>query len=189
MHQPGQFRAAVALCATFLLITATTLCCEGQEGPQDRVAATHSGDTVVLQNRTIKVVVSAPGGRLESFSVTDRLNGAELPIERPFEVLLKNGGIQNAGNLQSAGAPALRELNPDPDASRLAGRIHGEELDVPLENADHSLRITWSLILLDGSTYVRQILALTAGPGDVPIQRVQLVNLPLADAHVAGIVD
>src|SRR5260370_22375982 len=187
MHPPGKVRAAGAICTAALLIAVCALCCEGQQGPEDRVVATHSGGSFALENRAIKAEVSTEGGRLGGFSVTDRLHGAELPIEMPFELLLKNGGIYSPGNLQMTGAPTLRALEPHSDASRLAERIHGEEVDVPLETADHLLQVTWSLILLDGSTYVRQILTLTAGQEDVPIQRVQLIDVPLAEARVTGL--
>ncbi len=189
MHHPERVRVAAAQCAFALLTAFAALCCESQQGPEDRVVANHSGGSFVLENRAILARVSTAGNKLGEFAVTDRLHSAELPIEKPFELLLKNGGIYSRDNLQIVGAPALRALEPHSDASRLAERVHGQELDVPLETADHSLRVTWSLILLDGSTYIRQILTLSAGQEDVPIQRVQLIDVPLAEAHVAGVVD
>jgi hypothetical protein len=104
----------------------------------------------------------------------------------PFAILLKDGSIYNASILKLSGQPAKHELNPRPDASRLAERLHGEEFDFPLESSDHSLRVVWSLILLDGSSYLRQLVAITALSQDVPISRVELIDLPLPGAHVSG---
>ncbi len=189
MHCKGKALIAAVQCASVLLIALASRYCDAQQGVEDRVAVTHSGDTFVLECRGIKATVSTRGEKLLGLVVTDRMRNTELPIEDPFEILLKSGEIYRASNLQLAGVPTLRELGARAEASRMAERIHGAELDVPLESADHSLRFAWSLILLDGSGYIRQSLNLTAGQQDVPIQRVQMIDLPLPEAHVAGLVD
>jgi hypothetical protein len=122
-------------------------------------------------------------------SITDRLHGTDLAVDAPFGLLLKGGAVCNPGNMSIAGEPLQRELIPHSEASRMAERVHGEQIDVPLETSDHSLRATWSLVLLDGSSYIRQVLTLTAGEQDVSIQRVQLIDAPLAEARVVGSVD
>jgi hypothetical protein len=189
MHLTGKARVAAIQCASVLLIALASQRCDGQQGIEDRVVVTHSGDTFVLECQEIKAAVSIRGAKLGGFVVTDRMQNTELPIEDSFEILLKSGEIYRAGDLQVAGVPILRELAARSEASRMAERIHGEELDVPLESADHSIRFTWSLILLDGSRYIRQSLTLTAAQRDVPIQRVQMIDLPLPEAHVTGLVD
>jgi hypothetical protein len=64
--------------------------------------------------------------------------------------------------------------------------VHGEEFDFPLESRDRSLRVVWSLILLDGSSYLRQLVTITALGQGVPIGRIKLIDLPLPGAHVSG---
>jgi hypothetical protein len=88
--------------------------------------------------------------------------------------------------LKLSGQPAKHELIPRPEASRFADRVHGEEIDFPLESSDHTMRVVWSLILLDGSSYLRQLVAITAAGQDVSIDRVELIDLPLPGAHVSG---
>ena len=189
MHRPTRVRIAATCCSVMLLMAMGDVCCRAQQGVEDRVVATASGGRFVLQNRAIKASVTIPGGKLSGLSITDLQHGTELPIEKPFELLLKNGVIYDARELRISGEPRVHELNPHPDASRLAEQISGNELDVPFEADDHSLRVTWSLILLDGSSYIRQVLTVTAGEKEVPIQRVQLIDLPLTDARVTGTVD
>jgi hypothetical protein len=152
----------------------------------DFVVATQAGDNFYLKNQAIGVKWSVTAGKVNSLVVTDRLHGTELRVAVPFAILLKDGSIYSPGILKLSGQPAKHELNPRPEASRLAERQRGEELDFPLESNDHSLRVVWSLILLDGSSYLRQLVAITAVGQDVPISRVELIDLPLPGAHASG---
>jgi hypothetical protein len=139
-----------------------------------------------LENRAIGASGSVAGGRLTGLVVTDRLHAKEISIPSPFAILLKQGLIYNAETLNVIGQPAMRELTPRPDASRAADRLHGNEIDISLATDDRSLQVGWSLILLDGSSYLRQVLSVTAAGHDVPINRIELINLPLPGAHVTG---
>lgn len=163
--------------------------CEGQRIHNEPVSATRAGDTFTLQNGWIKASVGIGDGKLGSVVVTDRVHGQELSIERPFEVLLKDGRTFGVGNLKLAGTADLHELDPHPDAARMAERLHGEELRVRLETDDHALLVGWTVILLDGSNAIRQVLTLSAAEKDVAIERVQLIDFPLTEAHVSGRVD
>jgi hypothetical protein len=189
MRERATIGSGSAKFAATLLMGLIGVCCVGQEASEDRVKTTHSADQFGLENRVIEARFSNAGGRLSGFSITDRLHGTVLPIEVPFALLLKGGTVYDPGNMTIAGEPAQRELTPRLDAARVADRIHGEEIDVPLETGDHSLRAVWSLVLLDGSSYIRQVLSITAGEKDVPIQRVQLIDMPQAKARVAGSVN
>jgi hypothetical protein len=143
----------------------------------------------VLENGKIRALVQVGEERIGTVRIEAGGQGQAVSLERPLAVLLKDGRMFGAGNLKATSDPAVRELTPHADAPRTAERVHGVELDVPLETEDHALRIGWSLILLDGSNYVRQAVTLTAGQQDVAIERVELIDVPLTDAHVAGRVD
>jgi hypothetical protein len=119
--------------------------------------------------------------------VTDRLHGRQLVLEEPFRILLKDGVILDAGNLQVVGEPKTTTMQAEPNASRTAARIQGEEVELRLENPDHSLHVDWSVVLLDGSNYIRQVVTIAAaGEKDVPISRVELIDVNLPGAHVVG---
>ena len=157
-----------------------------QRNEASPVVAMQAGDSFRLQNHAIGASWSVAGGKLNSLVVHDRMHGAELRIDVPFGLLLSDGTKYNAGSLALTGPPVRHELNPRPDAPRLADTRRGVQFDVPLESSDHLLRVTWSLVLLENSSYIRQVLTLTAGPRDVPLSRVELVDMPLAGAHVTG---
>jgi len=151
--------------------------------------ATQSALKMQIANDAISATFQVAGNTVNGLIVTDRLHGKEIFVATPFAILLKDGNIYSPGKLTLAGVIAKHELSPHPDASRLADRLKGQSIDVPLESPNHSLRIVWSLVLLDNSTYLRQVLTITAVDKDVPIRRVQLIDLVLPDARVSGSVE
>jgi len=148
--------------------------------------ASQAGERFELHNGAIGVAFTTRAGALSGISVTDRPQHRTIQIDAPFAVLLKDGAVYRASSFRLLGAASHQELAPHADASRVADRIHGVEYDVPLETTNHALRLTWSVILRDGSSYMRQAVKLEAAGEDVPISRVQLIDLRLPDAHVAG---
>lgn len=174
--------ASLALSLTLLPGLAASM-----SGAEDEsVVATHTGDSFGLENRAIGVKWNVTAGKVNGLVVIDRLHGRELNVDEPFAILLRDGTICDAANLSVSGVPALHELTPRPDASRMADRLHGDEFDLAMESGDHSLHVVWSLVLLDGSSYVRQLLTITAAGDDVPISRVELIDLHLPGARVSG---
>jgi hypothetical protein len=150
------------------------------------VTATQDGDSFRIENQAIGARWSVVGGKLSGLTIADQLDHTEIPVDVPFAILLKDGPIYNLTNLKLTGAPARHELTPQPSASREADRLHGVQFDLPMENDDHSLRTVWSLVLIDGSTYVRQLLTISAADRDVPISRVEMIDLQLPGARVSG---
>lgn len=154
--------------------------------PDRPVVATHTGNSYSLQNPAIGLQLLITPQRVTEISVTDRLDGVVLPIENPFSILLKDGRIYNLGNLKVTAEPVLRQLTPHPESPRLADHMRGQQLDVSLAGSDQSINVNWSVIALVGSPYVRQTVTIAAATGDLPISRVELVDLPLQGAAVSG---
>ena len=150
------------------------------------VLATRAGDSFDLENHAIGAKWFVTDGKVNNLVVSDRMHRTELRVAAPFVILLRDGTVYDSSLLKLTGQPTKHELTPQPEASRFADRLHGEEFDFPLESSDHSLRVVWSLILLDGSTYFRQLVAISAVGQDLPISRVELIDLPLPGAHVSG---
>ena len=147
---------------------------------------TQSGEGSRLENQVIGAKWSVADDKMSGVVVTDKLHGTELRVTAPFAILLQDGTIFDTGNLRLAANAAQHPLTPQADASRMADRLHGEQFDFPLESRDRSLNVTWSMVLLDGSTYLRQLLTITAVGKDIPISRVELIDLTLRGAHVSG---
>ena len=153
-----------------------------------RIFVSHDGDVFEMRSGDIagRVTISASG--VQGMQVVDLRDGKRLEITQPFAILLKDAGAESASAMKVAGTPAFRELNAKADAARLAERLHGEELDVPLQSADGGLNALWRVILRDGGDYLRESLTITAAGHDAAITRVQMLEVPAPDAHVSGVV-
>jgi hypothetical protein len=142
-----------------------------------------------LLNDTIGAAVTVKGGRLSELSVSDRVRSTSLTVAAPFAILFKNGTIYDARNLRIIQSPVAKNLSPNRTASRLAERHSGQRLDIPFESDDRLLRGVLSIVVHSGENYLRQELTITATSQDLAINRVQLIDLQLPDAHVTGTVD
>lgn len=155
------------------------------QNPGKAIATTH-GNTYSLHNNEIEAACTLADGKLATVTVTDKEHRTPLLLADPFAILLKDGTIYKTGNLRIDGNPKMQALTPDPAASRYSDRLPGEQFTLPLMSSDGNLRIAWSVILRDGSHYIRQFVTATAGTHDVPISRVQLIDLNLPGARVVG---
>src|ERR1700733_2985516 len=176
------------LCVHGVLLTFSFLLLSSSAKAQDpgKAIATNHGNSYTLSNRTIEADWTLDGNKLANVAVTDKLHKTTLHLSNPFALLLKDGTIYRVGNLHADGAPQMRPLHPKPDASRFSDRLAGDQFDLPLTSSDGNLHVTSSVVLRDGSHYVRQFVTATAGQRDVPIRRVELIDLQLPGAHVMG---
>ena len=106
-----------------------------------------------------------------------------------FEIVLTNGERYAASALRRDGPARLSELTPDPKAARLAARIPGRQVEVPLRSADGRLRVVWRAVLHDGGNYVRQEIDASAAREDCVIREIVWLNKTIPDAQQVGRVD
>ena len=106
-----------------------------------------------------------------------------------FGVILKDGSILSSSDMTIKGAPRLEHIEGDPNATRAAGRIPGQQIVAELDSADGALHAVWRAILLEGSNYLREEVTLTAGPQGVPLKEILMLDLPVANARSSGSVD
>lgn len=152
----------------------------------EKALATEHNGSYKLADREVEATWKVSENKLHEVAFIDRLHSATIELPDPFAVLLKNGAIYNADNLHADGDPKITELTPRPDASRYSDRLAGEEFTLPLVSTDGNFHATWKVVLRDGSGYVRQFLTITAGSSDLPIARVQLIDVNLPGSHVVG---
>ena len=144
------------------------------------------GESFTLASQAIAVRGAAGARGVAPFVVLDRLHETEVTVADPFSILLTDGRIYNSRNLSPVGKMEKRALEPRSDTARAADRLPGEAVEAALASSDGAIEVKWSLILLDGAQYVRQLVTVKAVSGDVPISRVELIDLPLAGAAVTG---
>ena len=141
------------------------------------------GSPFHLESRAIGV-----SGTVGSWVVTDRLDGTSVSVGDPFSILLTDGRIYNPGNLKLVRGLDEQAVVPRADSARAADWVAGREVEASFASADGAVEVQWALILLEGSHYVRQVVTVKAVGGDVPISRVELIDLPLRGASVSGTV-
>ena len=179
-------QSGIALIPLLLLLWGQ-VSASAQQVSSGRAVARESEGAYRLQNGMVSVEVALAGEG--NVTVTDLFDGAVLALGSPFAILVKDGTIEDLRTLEKRGQPEVHEVFAQPGASRQAARIHGVEIDVPLESADHALRVDWALILRDGTHYLRQQITISAVGRDLALSRVQLVDLSLPGARVVGSVN
>ena len=157
-----------------------------QQARSAQVSVLQADGHYSMGNATIAVRWFVSSRGMENLVLINRLDGSEMPLGSPVSILMQDGTVYNSTNLLGAGSPQRHALVPQSDAPRAANRQHGEQLDIPLASSDGLLRVNWSVILLNGSNYVRQAVTITAIGRDAPISRVELIDVPANGAMVSG---
>ena len=106
-----------------------------------------------------------------------------------FEIVLTNGECYAASGLRRDGPVRLSKLTPDPKAARLAARVPGRQVEIPLRSADERLRVVWRAVLHDGGNYVRQEIEAAAPREDCEIGEIVWLRQDIPDAQPVGRVD
>ena len=182
-----RFRAVARRVFLLVLISGSTLASGPLSLAQDHVTLSHRGSAYTLENHAIGAKWSVANGTLSGLVIEDRLHGTSVQIEEPFRILLSDGKILGAANMKLDGEMKTVRMMPVANASRAAAAVLGETVDVGFDSSDRAVHVEWSIVLLEGSNYIRQIVTIAAqGEADLPIDRVQLVDLKLAGARVAG---
>ncbi len=183
----GRLRGTALMAASLFLTQAVVLTqavAPGASQPQPVQAA-----PLQLESGALAVQLEPTAADPVRFVLRDGKHGTGLQVDPPFRILLADGTIYQPGTtLHFAGAPAIDAIAPDPKAARRAAQSPAHRLHAMLESESGDLLVEWSLILVDRTSYVRQVLTLTAKGKSVPIERVELLDAALPEARVTGIV-
>jgi hypothetical protein len=167
-----------------LILCATAAAGRAQE--PGHAAASMQGGQYALRDGVIAATWTVTQGHLGAIVIDEKWQKQSLRIDHPFAVLLKDGTILDAETLHADGKPEMQSLTPEANAARVSDRLPGWQFSVPLTDAQGHTHLTWSLILRDGSSYIRQSLTIAAGAQDVPVTQVKLVDLRWPGARVVG---
>ncbi len=112
---------------------------------------------LIASNAAFAVSWTLTSHGLEAPSVRDVQTGRTLGFTGElFQLVLTNGQRYPASTLVPETKPRVNELVPVATASRLARRVPGWQIEVPLRSPDGRLRVLWRAVLRDGANYVRQ---------------------------------
>ncbi|RXS94647.1 enterotoxin [Silvibacterium dinghuense] len=150
-----------------------------------RAEANHHGDSYTLGNEVIAAHWSVADHHLSALTVEDRLHHTSLTLPAPFALRFKTGEIESPANLTVTDA-GFHALAAESHVSRASDGIPGQEFDATFEDPAAAVTVKWSVVLRDGSQYLRQFITLTAGAKDAPVEQVRLIDTALPEAQVLG---
>ena len=153
------------------------------------VAPARAGDWT-LSGPAISWHGDTAGGLLHGTRLEDRLNGKSLDLAgEAFQVTLGDGTVLKSSDFKLAGEPQLEALAADPASPTAARHFAGRQLVARLSAPDRQLTAEWRVILREGSTYIREELALRAAGQDVLVKDIELFSQKVPGAATIGTVD
>jgi len=157
--------------------------------PGGRARFSSAGDELTLSNEALTATWTLSRGGPLLARLETSLGAPPLVLGAPaFALVLADGSTLASDAFRVVRAPRHEELSPRREASRLAERIRGERVSMVLEDPAGRVRATWSAVLRDGSSYVRQEVALDALGGPLPVREIVMLDLPLPNGEVSGTV-
>jgi hypothetical protein len=153
----------------------------------NQASASIQGDKLRLANNAIEVEWQFHPNGFVATTLTDRFTHRTLPLQSSaFAIILQDGSVLKSSEMQVTVPPHLVKLVPDLNASQLAARFAGWQIEMGLGDSARQLQVTWRAVLSDGATYVRQELTLHATGKNLQISKVRLIDVTLTGAHVSG---
>jgi hypothetical protein len=123
-------------------------------------------------------------------TLKDKADGTSLAIHSEcFQLLLTDGRIVKASDLQLVGDPRVDVLPAEPASPTLARHSSGSQLTLAFADERDHLSATWQAKLRDGANYLQQQLTLRASGGDVSIKEITLFDQSVPAAKTIGTVD
>jgi hypothetical protein len=181
MKPPGSNRL-------FFALVAVGMCAPFHSMAQDAGKSVNSteGTRYSLGNHVIEASWSLDHRALSGLVIADKLHHRTLALPEPFALLMKDGAIYTPENLDVASPPHCEALAAVESASRYSDRLPGEQCSVALTDKTADLHVIWTVVLRDGSNYLREFLTTTAKNQDAPLFRVRLIDAQLPSAQVMG---
>ena len=141
----------------------------------------------VLSNGVVKVRWSVTGGHLRPEELIDLKSGHHLPLGKSdFSIALQGGTTLSSADMVLAGAPTISRLKRVPKAPKLTDQLGGKELTAELKDADGKATVKLHAVLRDGSRYLREEISINALGNDLPVSKINMIDLALPGASVAG---
>jgi hypothetical protein len=150
------------------------------------VTSGQQGDTISLENDTIRAMWSIHGGALRWQSLTNQFTGTALPLDNAFEFVPKEGSVLRPSDFKILAPPALEEIPAAVNSSKAADRLPGREIRIELEDSSGKIRVTWKAILREGANYVRQEVTVHATDQPFALTQIGLVDAIVSGAAVSG---
>jgi len=141
-----------------------------------------------MENNVMALTFTADKGKLRPLRFIDKASKSKVDCAGSefFRIVLDNGKTLSCSELRPKKSPELEHLIAEPRSQNLASRFAGVKISCTLLCEEPGLQADFSLLLRDGSNYIRQSVTLRALSTQIAIKTIVLVDLPGAEATVAG---
>ena len=150
-------------------------------------AARADRDAISIGNDAVAVDWSLAGGHLKPVDLKSPAAGTTLPLTgEAFELQMADGSRVKASDLHATGAAVVQAAEVLPNSPKLSDRLPGKSVSVDLEDATHTLRVTWSAVGRDGGNYVRQAVWVETVGRAMPLRKIVMFDGLLPGAKRSG---
>ena len=164
-----------------------------QGAAQEKTIADHPTvstlpDHGTLSNRAITSEWHWHAGHLAALSLSQTGSHHQIEVNGPFTLQMKDGRVVHASDLTLTAPPQVEQLSADPSAARYSERLRGVAVRYRMADPQSQFDLEWSLILRDGSQYIRQELIITAADKPLELTDVVLLDIRSQSIRMAGTV-
>lgn len=161
--------------------------------PGNPAVSLHERIGGTLENEHIAATWQIHEEHLTSLLIRDKaahsgVMDAFLNLDGPFSIGLREMGVLHASDLLISSPAKVEQLTPNPAASRASDRLPGVAIHYRLSDPEGRFGADWALTLRQGSSYIRQILTVTAGRRPLPLSGVVMIDVRSPGIGVAGTV-
>jgi hypothetical protein len=145
----------------------------------------------ILQNRTIAAEWQTREGHLAGLVIRNKTSAGapqSLSLNGPFSLSFKDGTVLRSADLALDGEAEVEQLTPNASAARYAERLPGIAVHCRLHDTGKRFTAEWSLVLRQNSSYIRQLLTITAGAAPLDLTDVLLIDERSPTVVLAGVV-
>ncbi len=169
------------------LVVLTVSLAPVQASPLPTVQAAREGDSITLANDAISATWSVSGGSLHWQSLTNHFTGTTLPpAESVFALVPREGPVLRSSDCKMVAAPVIEQAPTSKDSSKAADHSPGRQVRIELKDPSAKLRITWTAILREGASYIRQEVTIRALQQPFALTQIGLIDTVVPGATVAG---
>jgi hypothetical protein len=190
-ERPMDFRCALSrqdrlssgiLALLIGVCSVTSLTAFSQSAADNAVVSVNEPTGGTLENRQIAAQWQIHDGHLTGLvihnkSVEESAQDSSMRLNGPFSLGLKEIGVLPASGLTIRGAAKVEHLTPNPAASRYTERLPGIAVHYQLDDPAGQFQADWALVLRQDSSYIRQVLTITAGSKPVPVSGIVLIDV------------
>ena len=144
-----------------------------------------------LSNGQISAEWQIREGRLAGLIIRNKSAAAQpesVTLDQPFSLEFKEGAVLRASDLILDGPANVEHFTPNPDAARYSERLAGIAVHYHLHDPQQRFTAEWTLILRDGSHYIRQSLKITAAANPLNLSDIQMIDVASPTVQLAGVV-